>query len=134
MIRLCLKIWIVANLLVFLLFAISLFPGGFKTGTSAIFYSCLFSSPAIAFLYFLLRLLRYFRGHVLFSWILLLAGTALIAFVSYYLCNLSTALNEELNFILPLSFVCGFSAVLFLSPSLHYLFQTFQYENEIDNY
>jgi len=134
MLKISFKIWCIANVVVFSVFVISLFPGGFSIGFLALVFSCIFSLPAIACLYFLLWVLRYMHGNILFSWIVLLSGTAVTAFVSYYLFSLwSTETSGELNFILPLSLVSGFSAVLFLSPSLHYLLQKFQYESENDN-
>jgi hypothetical protein len=131
MTKLSFKIWGIANLIVFAIFSIALFHTGIEVGLLAVLFSSLFSLPAILILNLLLRFLKHIRGGILFSWIVLLVGTALSAFVPYSLFNLwQSDLSGELNFVLPLSFISGYSAVLLFSPVLHYLFQTFQYENE----
>lgn len=129
MIKLSLKIWGLANGIVFLVFFFSSLPAGLGVGLLALFYSALFSLPAIVLSYFLLAFLRLAQGPVLFSWAVLLVVTALMAYVPYLLCTLwLSPLTGELNFILPLSFISGYSSILLLSPSLHYLFKTFYYE------
>jgi hypothetical protein len=135
MIKISFKIWAVANVIVCCIFAIALFPGGIGMGLTALLYSCAFSLPVIAFLYFLLRFLQWMKGPVLFSWTLLFLGAGISAFVPYYSFDLFfKEVSGELNFILPLSFISGYSAVLIFSSSLHYLFQTFQYQAENENY
>lgn len=135
MIKIPFKIWGVANGIVFCIFTIALFPYGIGIGFIALLYSCIFSLPVIVFLYFLHRFLQRVKGPTLFSWIILFLGTAFSAFVPYYFFLLFFKdLSGELNFILPLSFISGYSAVLFFSPALHYLFQTFQYQNDHENY
>jgi hypothetical protein len=135
MLKIPFKIWVVANGIVFVIFAVALFPVGTGTGFLALLYSCIFSFPAIGLLYFLLRFLQLAKGPVPFSWVALLLGTGVSAFVPYYLFHLYfKEASGELNFILPLSFISGYSAVLLFSPALHYLFQTFQYEAENENY
>ena len=135
MIKIAFKIWGAANLIVFLVFAIALFPSRIGVGITALLYSSLFSLPAIAFLYLLLRFLQHVQGPVLFSWLVFFIGTAVSAFVAYYFFHLVfKEIISELNFILPLSFISGYSAVLIFSPALHYLFQTFQYERETETY
>ena len=130
MIKIPFKIWAVANAIVFGLFAIALFPSGIGIGFNALLYSCIFSLPAIAFLYFLLRFLQRSKGSVLFSWLILFIGATASAVVpSFFFHLFYRELSGELNFILPLSFISGYSAVLIFSPALHYLFQTFQYQN-----
>ncbi|GAA4744288.1 hypothetical protein [Flavisolibacter ginsenosidimutans] len=130
MLKLCLKIWTVANLFVFVVFALLSFPHKIAMGLYAVCYSALFSLPAILLLYYLLKFLRIAHGGILFSWIVLLLGTAVVSFLSYYLyAHGMHDASGELDFVLPLSFVSGYSAVLFFSSPLHYLFQTFQYGN-----
>ena len=135
MLKLSCKIWMLANLVVFLVFVISLFPQGFKPAAQALMYSSLFSLPAIFIIYLLLRLLKFLHSTTAFSWMVFLLATGLTAYCSFYLFNLLLG-NEwkELNFLLPLSLLSGYAAVLFLSPALHYLFQKFQYENETQCY
>ena len=71
----------------------------------------------------------------MFSWLLLLLATGVTAYSSYCLFDHWFGSEwRELNFILPLSLLSGYAAVLLVSPSLHYLFQKFQYENEPDFY
>ncbi len=130
MLKICFKIWAVANLLVLTAFAFLSFPKGLLLGANAVLYSAPFSLPAIPVFYFLLKFLRFAREGVAFSWVVLLLATSGLSFLAYYLYVLLThATADELSFALPLSFVSGFSAVLFFSPVLHYLFQTFQYGN-----
>ena len=131
MTKLSFKIWGIANLIVLAIFSVALFHAGPGVSLLALLFSCLFSLPAILILNQLLRFLKYIRGSTLFSWMVLLIGTALSSVVPYLLFNLwQHDLSGELNFILPLSFISGYSAVLLFSPALHYLFQKFQYENE----
>ena len=135
MLKLSFKIWSLANLVVFLVFAISLFPNGFKEGFTALFYSSLFSFPATIILYLFLVLLETIRTRIFFNWIILLTATGLTAYAAFLLFQFWFAEDaEELNFILPLSMVSAYAAVLFVSPSLNYLFQKFQYENETECY
>ncbi|MDB5209156.1 MAG: hypothetical protein JWR72_4231 [Flavisolibacter sp.] len=135
MIKIPFKIWAVANTIVFSIFAIALFPSGIGIGFIVLLYSCIFSLPAILFLYFLLRFLQRIKGPVLFSWVILFLGASASAVVPYFFFHLFyKELSAELNFILPLSFISGYSAVLFFSPALHYLFQTFQYQNNNESY
>jgi hypothetical protein len=134
MLKLSFKIWAVANLFVFVVFAVFLFPHKAALGLYAVFYSTVFSLPAIFLLYYLLRFLRVARGGLLFSWIVLFLGTSIISFLSYYLYAHSLQQpDDDLDFVLPLSFVSGYSAVLFFSAPLHYLFQTFQYGSHESN-
>src|SRR5215203_4893662 len=135
MFKLSFKIWILANLTVFLIFALSLFPNGFQPGLQAIMFSSLFSLPAIIVIYLFLRFLKLVHGNIIFSWLALLMATGLTAYSSYWLFNHWFGSEWfELDFILPLSLLSGYAAVLLVSPSLHYLFQKFQYENEPDCY
>ena len=135
MFKLSFKIWFLANLVVFLLFTISLFPNGFQPGLQAITFSSLFSLPAILVIYLFLQFLKLIHGNIIFSWIVLLIATGCTAYASYCLFDHWFGSEwRELNFILPLSLLSGYAAVLFVSPSLHYLFQKFQYENEPDFY
>lgn len=128
--KICFKIWSVANGMVFLLFAVALSGKGMGLPFTALLFSCLFSLPAMAILYFLFCFLRRARGPALFSWIVLLLGTALTAFACYCLFNICyKEVATEMAFILPLSFISGYCAVLLFSPSIHTLFQTFRYEN-----
>ena len=135
MFKLSFKIWILANLVIFFIFVISLFPNGFGPGWQAVLFSSLFSLPAIPVIYLFLRVLKRVHGHVIFSWLLLLLATGFMAYASYWLFDHWFGSDwRELNFILPLSLLSGYAAVLFFSPSLHYLFQKFQYENEPECY
>ncbi len=135
MIKIAFKIWSIANLIVFALFAFALFPQGFKIGLEAVLFSSLFSLPAILIIYLFLQGLHLIQGRVLFSWVILLIGTAFTAFACYSLFNFCSGSEwRELNFILPLGLVSGYSAVLILSPSLHDLFLKFQYQNENESY
>lgn len=131
MLKLSFKIWMLANLVVFLVFVISLFPNGFSYGLNALMYSSLFSSPAIIIINLLLLLLENLRGRILFNWIVFLLTTGLTAYASFFLFRLwfKEDLNE-LNFILPLCLVSGYAAVVFVSSHIHNLFEKFQYENE----
>jgi hypothetical protein len=133
MLRLSLKIWLLGNLLVFALFALSLFPRGFSLGWEALRYSALFSAPAIGVIYLVLRFLEAARSTVLFSWIMLLLATGLVAFIAYSL-SAQWPLSQENDtaLTLALAFVSGYAAVIMCSSSLHYLFQKIQYGNEID--
>lgn len=135
MLKLGFKIGALANLAVFLVFAISLFPTGFSYGLNAVLYSSLFSSPAIIIINLLLLLLEKLRGRILFNWIVFLLSTGLTAYVSFFLFRLWFKEDmTELNFILPLCMVSGYAAVVFVSPRLHYHFEKFQYENEAQYY
>lgn len=135
MIKISFKIWSVSNLIVFALFAFALFPQGFEIGLRAVLFSSLFSLPAILIIYLFLQVLHLIQGRMFFSWVILLFGTALTAFVSYSLFNLWSGSEwSELNFILPLSLISGYSAVMILSPSLHNLFLKFQHQNENESY
>lgn len=134
MLKLCLKIWAVANLMVLLVFAAPLLPHGAGLSLLALLYSSLFSLPAIALLYAVLVFLRFAQEGVWFSWAILLLGTALVSFIAYWLFRLFIHdAGNEFNFILPLSFVCGYSAVLLFSTQLHYWFQKFKYQRYENN-
>ena len=135
MFKLSFKIWILANLVIFSIFVVSLFPNGFQPAFQAIIFSSLFSLPAILVIYLFLGFLKLVHGNIIFSWLMLLLATGLTAFASYCLFDYWFGSEwNELNFILPLSLLSGYAAVLFFSPSLHYLFQKFQYENESECY
>lgn len=135
MLTMSFKIWGIANLIVFAIFAIALFPDGWTIGLLAVFFSALFSLPAVIIIYLFLQVLHRIRGTVLFSWAIFLFATAVTAFAAYALFNLwSGGKWHELDFILPLSLISGYSAVLLFSSSLHYLFLTFQYQNDNENY
>ena len=135
MLKLSFKIWMLANLVVFLVFAISLFPNGFSYGFNALVYSSLFSSPAIIIINLLLLLLEHLKGKIVFNWIVFLFATGLSAYTSFFLFQLWFKENlSELNFILPLCMVSGYAAVVFVSPRIHYYFEKFQYENEAQYY
>lgn len=134
MLKLCFKIWAVANLMVFLVVGILLLPHAAALSFLSLLYSSGFSLPAIFLLYALLTFLRFAQGGVWFSWAVLLAGTALISFLTYLLFQLATGeAIGELDFIFPLSFVCGFSSVLFFSSALHYWFEKFRYSRYENN-
>lgn len=131
MLKISLKIWILANLVVFALFVLSFIPRGFELGLKAMAFSSLLSAPAILLLYFLLRLLKALRSTVLLSWFSLMVSTGAIAFLSYQLCFHWIGVEEnDLAFILALAFVSAYTAVLACSASLHYFFQKIQYGNE----
>lgn len=128
MLKLCFKIWALANLLVFVVCLLLSLPHAFVLGLYALLYSAVFSLPAVPLLFLVLKFLRFARSGIVFSWIVLLLGTAAVSFLAYVLFTLATnEPAEDKGFILPLSFVSGYSAVVFFSPALHYLFQTFQY-------
>ena len=132
MFKLSFKIWLLANLVVFLIFAISLFPNGFQAGLHAVMFSSLFSLPAILVVYLFLRFLKLVHGNIIFSWIVLLIATGLTAYASHILFD--HWFGSEWRELLPLSLVSGYAAVLFVSPSLNYLFEKFQYESESEGY
>ena len=129
MAKLCFKIWLVANLFVFAVLALLALPRGIAPAFEGLLYSSLCSAPAAFILYYLLRLLRWTRGGVVFSWTALIITTSLVSALAYGLFRVAVRDTSELDFILPLSFVSGFSSVVFFSPPLHYLFLTFQYAN-----
>ena len=133
MFKISLKIWMLANLVVFALFALSLFPNGFEIGLKALSLSALFSAPAIVIIYFLLRLVKVLRSTVLFSWFLLLVSTGITALLSYQLFfRWLVAGDDDLTLVLALAFVSGYASVLACSSSLHYFFQKIYYGNEND--
>ncbi|HZH63253.1 MAG TPA: hypothetical protein VEY10_00085 [Flavisolibacter sp.] len=135
MIKIPFKIWAAANAMVFCIFAIALFPLGIGVGFTALLYSGILSLPAILLLYCLLRFLQHVKGPVLFSWLILFLGATASAVVPYFFFQLLyKELSGELSFILPLSIISGYSAVLLFAPALHYLFLTFQYQAENENH
>ncbi|HUC81890.1 MAG TPA: hypothetical protein VMR70_13295 [Flavisolibacter sp.] len=131
MLRISFKIWLLANLLVFGLFALSLFPRGFLVGWEALQFSALFSLPALLVVYGMLRLLKALRSAVVFSWILFLLSTGFAAFLSSRLfLQWSIGGEDDLSFTLGVALVTGYAAVIICSSSLHYLFQKIQYGHE----
>lgn len=131
--KLCFNIWLVANLFVFGVLALLFMQRGLAPAFRSLLYSAAFSLPAVFILYYLLKLLRWLGGGVWFSWSLLLFGASLACFLAYTLFRLTVQDASELDFVLPLSFVSGYSSVVFFSPALHYLFLTFQYGNHENN-
>ncbi|HVF97356.1 MAG TPA: hypothetical protein VM871_08555 [Flavisolibacter sp.] len=134
MLKICFKIWAAANLMVLVVFAVPLLPHGAALCFLALLYSSLFSLPAIALLYALLAFLRFAEGSVWFSWTVLLLGTAVISFIAYSLFKLVIQdAADELAFILPLSFICGYSSVLLFSAQLTDWFEKFRYQRYENN-
>lgn len=127
MLKLCVKIWAVANGMVFAVFGVFLLRQGLGAGLFSLLYSALFSLPALLVLYTLLRFLLFAQGSVWFSWAVLLGGTGLASYAAYALFRLTARDLSELDFLLPLSFVCGYSSVLLFSYPLHHWFEKFYY-------
>lgn len=134
MLKMSFKIWAAANAMVLLVFALFLPAQNKELSLLALAYSSALSLPAVPVLYWLLTFLRFAQGHVWFSWTVLMTGTAVVPFIAYGLFRLTnTDPAGELGFVLPLGFVCGYSAVLAFCYRLHELFLTFQfarYEND----
>ena len=83
MLKLSLKIWAVANLLVLLAVGLLSLPQGLSLVAYAFLYSAVFSLPAVPILYYVLKFLRFARSGLVFSWIVLLLGTAAVSFFAY---------------------------------------------------
>lgn len=110
--KLCCKIWAVANGMVFVVFGVFLLRQGIGAGLLSLVYSALYSLPALLVLYALLRFLSFAQGGFWFSWAVLLGGTGLASYAAYSFFQLTTKDVAELDFLLPLSFVCGYSSTL----------------------
>lgn len=75
------RIYATANLVIYLFFAIALFPEGLGIGIMAVLYSAFFSSPTLLLLWGCFALLKQYRTSATGNWILLLLAVGLCAFV-----------------------------------------------------
>ena len=124
------RIYLTANLLVYLAFAFLLFPEGLGLGFVALLFSALFSAPTIPLLMGCFYLIRRYRPGLTGSWALLLftvGSSAFLPLIGFALFDESIARDSTFFF---LSFGSAFGATALQSLYTNRYFKTNHYENE----
>lgn len=124
------RIYFTANLLVYLFFALFLFPEGLGFGFVALFFSVLFSAPTIPLLMGCFYLIRRCRPGLTGSWVLLLFTVGAAAFLPLiaFTILVGSLAGDHIFFLF--SFGSAFGSVLLQSFYIARYFKTLHYENE----
>ena len=122
------RIYLTANLLVFLVFGLAFFPEGMAIGLYAALFSLIFSLPTLTVLCLCFFLLEKRRPGVSISWLILLLVVGFCAFIPLWLFNSQSdnLLGDE--FLVALCLISALGSTLLQSVFLHNYFISLHYE------
>jgi len=105
------RIYLTANLIIYLFFACTFFPEGLAVGFLAVLYSIVFSLPALIVLWMCFNVIGRRKPNIFFSWILLLLSVAIGAFMAMLFSTVAVD-NTFSNVLSNLSFAAAFCGTL----------------------
>jgi len=118
------RIYLTANLIIWVLFTIALFPEGILFGMVAMAVSSVFSLPAFLLLLVCFSLIEKHRPKLILCWICLLLTVAFSVCIPSFILNIDASWPNDSGFIW-MSVGAGFGALLLQSFYLHKYFKTF---------
>lgn len=126
-----LRIYLTANIIVYLLFAFAAFPEGLGFGFIAMLCAALFSAPTLFVLFGCFRLIRQLQPGLVGSWLLLSLAVCICAFVPMAMLSLESAVDMSLDKdFLAMCFGCGSTGTLLQCFYVNKYFKFIHHEAE----
>jgi len=125
------RIYLTANSMIYLFFALAFFPEGLLVGIMAIIFSTLFSVVTLPLLWGYFSIVKRYRPNLTCSWITLFLMVAICASVTLLVTGILGIPIIDDGFFVGLSFGSAFLSALFQYRYINQYFQSIQHETEL---